>query len=32
MQVKLLHATPLEVGDLAISKCWDKTSDKWLNR
>ena len=32
MQVKLLHATPLEVGDLAIGKCWDKTSDKWKER
>ena len=28
MEVKLLHATPLEVADLAISKCWDKTTDK----
>jgi len=28
MQVELLHHTPLEVADKAISKCWDKTTDK----
>jgi len=32
MKVKLLHNTPLEIGDLAIGKCWDKTSDKWKER
>lgn len=28
MVVTLLHATPLEVADAAISKCWDKYTDK----
>ena len=28
MKVKLLHYTPLDVADKAISKCWDKSSDK----
>jgi len=28
MVVELLHFTPLEVADKAISKCWDKTTDK----
>lgn len=26
MEVKLIHNSPLEVADLAISKCWDKPS------
>lgn len=26
MEVRLLHASPLELADLAISKCWDKES------
>ncbi|OYT57727.1 MAG: thymidylate synthase (FAD) [Desulfurococcales archaeon ex4484_217_2] len=26
LKVKLLNASPLEVADLAISKCWDKPS------
>ena len=28
MTVKVIHSTPLEVADQAISKCWDKTTDK----
>jgi len=28
MKVSLLHNTPLELADRAISKCWDKTTDK----
>ena len=32
MKVKLLHYTPLEVADKSISKCWDKTTDKWQAR
>jgi len=28
MQVKLLHHTPLEIADKAISKCWDKETCK----
>ena len=32
MTVKLLHYTPLEVADLAIGKCWDKTTDKPAER
>lgn len=28
MKVSLLHHTPLEIADLAIGKCWDKTTDK----
>ena len=26
MEVKLLHASPLDMADLAIGKCWDKPS------
>jgi len=32
MKIKLLHATPIEIADAGISKCWDKTSDKWQER
>ena len=28
MKVELLHNTPLEIADKAISKCWDKCSDE----
>jgi len=32
MKVELLHNTPLEIADLAISKCWDKKSTDGINR
>ena len=32
MKVKLLHYTPLDIADKSISKCWDKTTDKWQAR
>ncbi len=28
MKIELLHNTPLEIADKAISKCWDKCSDE----
>jgi len=28
MRVELLHATPLDIADKAIGKCWDKETDK----
>ena len=31
MEVKLLHNTPLEISDLAISKCWNKNSGEQVN-
>jgi len=31
LEVKLLHNTPLEISDLAISKCWNKNSGEQVN-
>ena len=32
MQVTLLHATPIDIADKAVSKCWDKESDRPMER
>ena len=32
MEVTLLHHTPLEISNIAISKCWDRDSDTWKER